>query len=148
MGFDLKLLSYNRTNQKKIRFSVLIIEQKYQSKSKSKRDIILSNFQWNHNHEICQNFETRPSKNASKIFYTCGLCISFLNALRIDFWWLNFSPSILSIFFVNKLSNPPKICNFLKNSTEKSSRLGWIQSTYFFLTQPQFIKTMVSFCMT
>lgn len=27
MGFDLKLLSYNRTNQKKIRFSVLIIEQ-------------------------------------------------------------------------------------------------------------------------
>lgn len=27
MGFDLKLLSYNRTNQKKNRFSVLIIEQ-------------------------------------------------------------------------------------------------------------------------
>ena len=27
MGFDLKLLSYNRTNQKKKRFSVLIIEQ-------------------------------------------------------------------------------------------------------------------------
>lgn len=27
MGFDLKLLSYNRTNKKKIRFSVLIIVQ-------------------------------------------------------------------------------------------------------------------------
>lgn len=147
MGFDLKLLSYNRTNKKKIRFSVLIIEQ-ISKQIKIKKGHNSVNFQWNHNHEIRQNFETRPSKNASKIFYTCGLCISLLNVLRIDFWWLNFSPSILSIFFVNKLSNPPKICNFLKNSTEKSSRLGWIQSTYFFLTQPQFIKTMVSFCMT
>lgn len=27
MDFDLKLFSYNRTNKKKIRFSVLIIEQ-------------------------------------------------------------------------------------------------------------------------
>ena len=97
---------------------------KYQ-KSKSKRDIILSNFQWNHNHEIRQNFERRPSKNASKIFYTCGLCISLLNALRIDFWWLNFSPSILSIFFFCSQTLTKKVYRKIISS--------WLNTEYVFL---------------